>query len=76
MKYLLSLFLASFLVAPLPIPPLQIAPAIAPQVHAAAPNGCKEVGMVGTVIVALCQDEDTNLMVWANSAGMLTPAQQ
>lgn len=45
-------------------------------VEAATPNGCAIVGTVGTVIVALCQDEDSGLMVWANSAGMMTAGQQ
>lgn len=71
MKYLLSLFLASFLVAPLPIPPLQIAPAIAPQVHAAAPNGCTQIGTVGNVIIAHCVDDQNGGEVWANSAGFM-----
>lgn len=45
-------------------------------VQAAAPNGCTSVGTIGAVEVALCEDEDTGLMVWGNSAGMMVPAQQ
>jgi hypothetical protein len=39
--------------------------------HAAAQNGCVVIGVVGNVIVARCEDEDTGFVFYANSAGML-----
>lgn len=71
MKLLLALSLTVF--ALLPIPPISIAPQVAPPVVLPADaNGCSQVGTVGTVIVALCVS-DSGEAVWANSAGFLSP---
>lgn len=40
-------------------------------VQAASENGCSVIGVVGTVIVARCEDEDTGMLIWANSAGFM-----
>lgn len=58
MKYLLSLLLASFMVAPLPLPPLPRA--IAPQVHAAPAQDvpqCAPVAKTPNLSIYLCEPD-------------------
>lgn len=43
--------------------------------QAATPNGCEVVGTVGNVIVSRCIDDQTGLVVFANSAGFMQVAQ-
>lgn len=40
-------------------------------VQAATPNGCTVIGTVGNVIVARCIDDETNSVVFVNSAGFM-----